>query len=323
MDIFKFLKFKIFLLCINTALLYAHGIAEEQIAHLTYHIEHFYEEEAEIEDEDYLLDTKQNIKKTISEELAMLYFERGQLYQKRHLFDEAFNDYLFLLDEKRDLKIVNLALAELLFEHDFFHLSLIYVNKFLEFQENHIKALETKAKALEALGFYSESIAIYQNVISLALENKKNVTDISPSPSHFIALASVLEKRNFRYDKMLALRYLQLGIDMLGELPSLRDVYIEFAISNKQYNEALVKIDEFLKESSASITIKYLLKKAEINLLFKCYEDAVLYYQNAKINNAQFSKRHISMNRRYFEDFYLLCSTNLFEISNKTKNNKL
>ena len=122
---------------------------------------------------------------------------------------------------------------------------------------------------------------------------------------------------------MLALRYLQLGIDMLGELPSLRDVYIEFAISNKQYNEALVKIYEFLKESSASITIKYLLKKAEINLLFKCYEDAVLYYQNAKINNAQFSKRHISMNRRYFEDFYLLCSTNLFEISNKTKNNKL
>ena len=313
MDIFKFLKFKIFLLCINTTLLYAHGIAEEQIAHLTYHIEHFYEEEAEIEDEDYLLDTKQNIKKTISEELAMLYFERGQLYQKRHLFDEAFNDYLFLLDEKQDLKIVNLALAELLFEHDFFHLSLIYVNKFLEFENNHIKGLECKAKTLEALGFYNESIAIYQNVISLALENKKNFMHIKPS--HFIALASVLEKRNFRNDKMSALKYLQLGIDMLGKLPSLQDAYVEFAISNKQYNEALVKIDEILNKRTTSITIKYLLKKAEINILFNCYKEAFLYYQNAKINNAQFSKRLISMNRGYFDDFYLLCNANYFEIN--------
>ena len=243
----------------------------------------------------------------------MLYFERGQLYQKRHLFNEAFNDYIFLLDEKKDMEIVNLTLAELLFEHDFFYLSLIYVNKFLEFQESHIKALECKAKTLESLGFYDETITIYQNVISLTLENKKLRRHLKPT--HFIALARVLEKRNLYNDKVSALTYLQLGIDMLGKLPSLQDAYIEFAISNKKYNEALVKIDEILSESrEEAVKVKYFLKKAETNFLFKCYDETLLNYQNAKINNLQLSKRHISMNRQYFSDFYLLCDTNNFEI---------
>ena len=43
-----------FLLYLNSVLLYAHGIADEQIAHLTYHIEHFFEEEEMKFEEDSL-----------------------------------------------------------------------------------------------------------------------------------------------------------------------------------------------------------------------------------------------------------------------------
>ncbi|MGB1206014.1 MAG: tetratricopeptide repeat protein [Chitinophagales bacterium] len=307
---FKYLNL-FFLLLFPFYIVLSHGIAEEQIADLTYHIEHFYEE---TEAEEELSIKRQKDTEQINRNLAMLYFERGQLYQERGIFQNAFNDYIFLLDKQSSLEIVNLTLAELFFEHDFFYLSLLYVNKFLEIHENHIKALECKAKTLENLGFYDEAIGIYQNVISLALEDRIVSIDYL-EPSHFIQLAEVLEKRKFFLDKTFALKYLQLGIDMLGKLPSLQNAYIEFAISNKMYNEALVKIDEVLDESREVTKIKYLLKKAEINVLFNCYEDASFYYQNAKINNAQLSQRHILMNRDYFLEFHLLCNTNNFEIT--------
>jgi len=163
---------------------------------------------------------------------AELYVKRGDLYRLDENFDAALAD--FQQAEKLDPKIytVHLGRGRTLFEAGRHREALPALDRLLTMKPDHPDGRILRARTHAALGDNPSALRDYDHVVA---------TVESPSPDCFLERSTALVKLERPQD---AVRGLDEGISRLGNLQALQLAALEIQVAQKQYDAALVRIDQ-------------------------------------------------------------------------------
>lgn len=163
---------------------------------------------------------------------AALYVKRGDLYRLDEDYAAALAD--FQRAEKLDPKLdtIYLGRGRTLFEAGRFKEALPALDHLLEMKPDHPDGRILRARVHAALGESESALRDYDHVVT---------TVPSPSPDCFLERSFALTKLHRSQD---AVRGLDEGISCLGNLQALQLAALEIEIGLKQYDAALVRIDQ-------------------------------------------------------------------------------
>lgn len=187
-------------------------------------------------------------------EEAMLYIKRAMLYLEDEDFDNTIQDIEKAKSiEGNEFPPALMTYAKLSYKTKSYRIALKYINKFLEFDEQHVIGLKTKANILYALKKNAESAVCLEMVI----ENTS-----TPLPENFLTLIDLYIEMEV-YDKAMKIK--EEAKTTLGDLMILDLKAIEIFELQKDYDGILATYDKII--STQVRKEKWLLKKAEVYLI--------------------------------------------------------
>lgn len=183
---------------------------------------------------------------------SALYLKRGQLYVQHKDFDKAEKDYqkVRFLDKK--LIITDILMAQLLVKKKQPQKGLPYINTYLQHKNKDVNGLLLRAKIYQQL----QKQTLAKQDIKTAFTNLKN-----PLPKHYILIAeATLLADNSNIAE--AIVWLQKGQSQFGFDIVLKEKEIDLLTKSKQYDGALLAIDEVLERFQRKE--KWLFQKGQI-----------------------------------------------------------
>lgn len=166
---------------------------------------------------------------------AELYVKRGDLYRLDENYKAALADFQRAEDLDPNLYSVYLGRGRVLFEAGRHGEALPALNHLLDIKPDHPDGRILRARTHAALGDNPSALRDYDHVVG---------TVPSPSPDCFLERSTVLVKLQRSQD---AVRGLDEGISRLGNLQSLQLAALEIQIAQKQYDAALIRIDQTME----------------------------------------------------------------------------
>jgi len=166
---------------------------------------------------------------------AELYVKRGDLYRLDENYRAALADFQRAQDLDPNLYTVHLRRAHTLFEAGRHKEALPALDKLLEMKPDHPDGRILRARTHVTLGDNTSALRDYDHVVG---------TVPSPSPDCFLERAAALLELQRPRD---AVRGLDEGMVRLGNLQALQLAALEIEIAQKQYDAALIRIDQAME----------------------------------------------------------------------------
>ncbi len=163
---------------------------------------------------------------------AELYVKRGDLYRLDENYTAALADFNRAEKLNPKLETIYLGRGRTLFEAGRYQEALPALNQLMEMKPDHPDGRILRARVSFSLGDSASALRDYDHVVA---------TVPSPSPDCFLERSATLIKLSRPQD---AIRSLDEGISRLGNLPALQLAALEIEIDLKQYDSALVRIDQ-------------------------------------------------------------------------------
>lgn len=184
---------------------------------------------------------------------AALYLQRGEYHRIDENFDAAYSDFQQALALDSSLQLaVDFQLGALFNEQGHPQAGLFHMQRFLQQNPQHIKALILEASLYKQAGQDSLSVARFAQALSLSKE---------PRPHHYLEIAKATlraDSTNFEG----ARHWLSQGEEKLGFNIVLRTYAIELAQAAGEYDAAIAQVDDIIARLSRHE--KWLLQKALI-----------------------------------------------------------
>ena len=203
---------------------------------------------------------------------ALLYFERGYLYQQHADLKEALNDYLKSQKLGYSDNLIYFRKSQVYFLLEESNLALDQINKYSAFNNIDVKGKKLKSQILYKLKRYNEAISLYDYVIN-------NTSDIRPQD--FIEYCDIiLSENNNNYSKVL--ETIDLGLDKLGDKTlSLRLKKLDYLKASFQNDKAIEEYNYFILEYNRKEFWYY--KKAKFLIELNRLSEANINLQLAKV----------------------------------------
>jgi tetratricopeptide (TPR) repeat protein len=181
-----------------------------------------------------------------------LYIKRGELHRTHQDWDGAHADFdhAFALNPK--LEVIAFAKGRLFLEAGWPLSAKVSLDRFLSKQSNHVEALVVRARTLAKLQRPVEAAADYTHAIAVTTESR---------PELYYERAQVLGAAGGEHSKE-AVRGLDEGIRKLGPLVTLQLCALDIEVKEKQYDDALKRLDVVTTKSPRKET--WLARRGEI-----------------------------------------------------------
>lgn len=183
---------------------------------------------------------------------AVLYFERGYLYEQHHVYTKALKDYKKANKLGYKNNFLNLRISQTYFEQAKFKKALATIKSYYKRNSFDINAHKLEAQILYKLKRYKKSLLAHEYVFN-------NITDLRPNDviSYSEALLSA-EPGNYKQ----AINILELGLVKLGpNIIALQIKKLEYLKRDKQVENTINLFNELIVEQSRKEFWYY--KKAE------------------------------------------------------------
>ena len=182
---------------------------------------------------------------------ASLYLQRGELHRLHRDWMRAAADYDRAERLQPGLQIVDLARGKMLFDSGKLQRAKLTLDRFLSRQPAHYEGLITRARVLVKLGARSDAAKDFTQALSLAS---------IPEPELYLERANVVAAGEAQLPD--ALSGLDEGINKLGPLVTLQLVAIDLELRRKNYDGALVRLDQITAQSQRKEA--WLVRRGEI-----------------------------------------------------------
>lgn len=203
---------------------------------------------------------------------ALLYFERGFLYQQHEEFKKALSDYIKSEELGYTSSLVPFRKSQVYFNQKELGLALNQIDTYIDSNNLDIKGKKLKAQILFKLKRYSEAIPLYDYVI-------KNTIDIRPQD--FIEYCNIILSENTN-DYQKAIDILDFGLTKVGKNAlSLRLKRLDFLKASNQVNKTIEEYNYFILEYNRNEFWYY--KKAKYLESLKRLPEANISIQSSKI----------------------------------------
>src|SRR5262245_26443848 len=170
---------------------------------------------------------------------AMLYLKRAELHRAHTEWDAAQADYSQVARFEPDFAALDFYRGRMLLEAGRTKPARLYLDRFLEKQPAHSEARIVRARVLMKLGECEAAANDFTCAITRLPE---------PKPDYYLERAQAwLSAGDAHVDD--ALRGLDEGIRKLGPLAALRLRAIDIELSRKNFDGALARLEQILKES--------------------------------------------------------------------------
>ncbi|HYV12784.1 MAG TPA: tetratricopeptide repeat protein [Pyrinomonadaceae bacterium] len=182
---------------------------------------------------------------------ASLYLQRGELHRLHRDWMRAAADYDRAERLQPGLQIVDLARGRMLFDSGKLQRAKLTLDRFLSRQPTHYEGLITRARVLVKLGARTDAAKDFTRALSLAS---------IPEPELYLERANVVAAGEAQLPD--ALSGLDEGINKLGPLVTLQLVAIDLELRRKNYDGALVRLDQITAQSQRKEA--WLVRRGEI-----------------------------------------------------------
>ena len=182
---------------------------------------------------------------------ASLYLQRGELHRLHRDWMRAAADYDRAERLQPGLQIVDLARGKMLFDSGKLQRAKLTLDRFLSRQPAHYEGLITRARVLVKLGARTDAAKDFTQALSLAS---------IPEPELYLERANVVAAGEAQLPD--ALSGLDEGINKLGPLVTLQLVAIDLELRRKNYDGALVRLDQITAQSQRKEA--WLVRRGEI-----------------------------------------------------------
>jgi predicted Zn-dependent protease len=185
---------------------------------------------------------------------ASLYLQRGELHRLHRDWERAAADYDRAERLQPGLKIVDLARGKMLFDAGKLQRAKLTLDRFLSRQPGHYEGLITRARVRAKLGARIDAAKDFTQALSLSSV---------PEPELYLERTNVLAADEQRIEE--ALTGLDEGISKLGPLVTLQLAAIDLELRRKNYDGALVRLDQISAQSQRKEA--WLVRRGEILIL--------------------------------------------------------
>jgi len=182
---------------------------------------------------------------------ASLYLQRGELHRLHRDWMRAAADYDRAERLQPGLQIVDLARGKMLFDSGKLQRAKLTLDRFLSRRPAHYEGLITRARVLVKLGARTDAAKDFTRALSLAS---------IPEPELYLERANVVAVGVAQLPD--ALSGLDEGINKLGPLVTLQLVAIDLELRRKNYDGALVRLDQITAQSQRKEA--WLVRRGEI-----------------------------------------------------------
>jgi len=182
---------------------------------------------------------------------ASLYLQRGELHRLHRDWMRAAADYDRAERLQPGLQIVDLARGRMLFDSGKLQRAKLTLDRFLSRRPAHYEGLITRARVLVKLGARTDAAKDFTRALSLAS---------IPEPELYLERANVVAAGEAQLPD--ALSGLDEGINKLGPLVTLQLVAIDLELRRKNYDGALVRLDQITAQSQRKEA--WLVRRGEI-----------------------------------------------------------
>lgn len=182
---------------------------------------------------------------------ASLYLQRGELHRLHRDWMRAAADYDRAERLQPGLQIVDLARGKMLFDSGKLQRAKLTLDRFLSRRPAHYEGLITRARVLVKLGARTDAAKDFTRALSLAS---------IPEPELYLERANVVAAGEAQLPD--ALSGLDEGINKLGPLVTLQLVAIDLELRRKNYDGALVRLDQITAQSQRKEA--WLVRRGEI-----------------------------------------------------------
>jgi len=199
---------------------------------------------------------------------AVLYVQRGLLYQAHGSYEEATNDFQKALKVDKQLKLVYLHLSQSYLGQEQADSALYSIQTYLTHFPNNPTALISRGEAYSGLKQYDLAALDYEKSIELKGE-KTTVQD-------YISWSKSVSSTNGD-----AVACLEKGMTHLGKLITLQQEALNLELKTAQYEAAVWRIDTILEGLQRKEI--WLVKKAEVLILAKRETEATTALNEARL----------------------------------------
>jgi tetratricopeptide (TPR) repeat protein len=198
---------------------------------------------------------------------ADLYLKRGELQRLERNYNAALQDYSRAEKLDPKLKILEFCRGRLFFESGKPQTARKHLDRYLDFDPNHIQALVTRARVLAQLKDPEAAIRDYDRAISAGSE---------PKPEYYIERAEAAASLG---QTERAVKGLDQGIEKLGPLVTLQLPAIDLDLSRKEYDSALKRLETLAAQSERKES--WLARRGDILKSAGRHSEAIVAYNQA------------------------------------------
>lgn len=170
---------------------------------------------------------------------AVLYVQRGELRRMHMEWDAALADFDRALSLDPSIKTIDLSKGRLMADGGWPLTARAFLDRFLDAQPNHAEAFTTRARVLTSLDLHLAAAEDFAAAIRLSPE---------PGPELFIERAQTLAALGADYH-VKALEGLDEGVKKIGPLVTLQLLAVDLVLKQKQYDNAIARIDKIAARS--------------------------------------------------------------------------
>jgi tetratricopeptide (TPR) repeat protein len=181
-----------------------------------------------------------------------LLIRRAELYRTHQDWDGAQADFDYAFALNPTLEVIDFARGRLFLEAGWYLSAKTSLDRFLLKQSNYVEALVVRARTFAKLQRPTDAAADYTHAIAVSSESR---------PELYFERAQVLAAAGSEHSKE-AVRGLDEGIKKLGPLVTLELCALDIEVKEKQYDDALKRIEVVAAKSPRKET--WLTRRGEI-----------------------------------------------------------
>lgn len=165
-----------------------------------------------------------------SPDSSYLYLKRGILYFQHEDFPESLKDLKQCEEMKYSDRLLDLTFAKVYQKLNQYDNSIIFINKILELDPQHVNAWKLKGQVLFEMGQFEDSANAFLVVIKKA---------IRCFPNNYLDVANSYEMMNTEASKREAISIIEKGIEDLGPLITFYDRLVELGLKYEDFELAI------------------------------------------------------------------------------------
>ena len=171
-----------------------------------------------------------------------LYYKRGQVYNQHLEFSKALNDFKHCKKNGYDNLLVDMEIAQSYNGSKKYKKAKKTINKLLEKDPGHVRALALKARIYSSEEKFEEAATLFEDIISLVDK---------PRTDNYIEAANAwLNIANRKEGEVKALRVTDKGIERLGEIIVLLKFKVNILMNSENYEEAIATQSRIIELSN-------------------------------------------------------------------------